>query len=277
MKTILVPVDFSETSENAAFYAAEIAKQLEAQLILFHVYHIPFVQAEVPVMVPTIDQLEDTASKALIRLRAQIHTQHGPHIRIDHVSRCGFAVEEIIKFMNEQAPDIVVMGMHGTGNVSEYLLGSVTTSLIGQSNIPVLAVNKNSHFKGLKKLVFAYDYATMENSHTLDTLKTFGRLFKSHVYVLKVAHEKDAGKLPDIPEAVAGIRMDHLLEELNHSFHFITNKNVVTGINEFATDRDADLVVMVPHKHSFFERILSRSQTSHMAFNMKIPLLSLPR
>ncbi len=41
MKTILVPVDFSSTSLNAASYALEYAKQVGGKLMLIHAYKQP--------------------------------------------------------------------------------------------------------------------------------------------------------------------------------------------------------------------------------------------
>ena len=46
MSTILVPVDFSETSDNATKYAIELANHLSANLTLLHVDSIPLVNNE---------------------------------------------------------------------------------------------------------------------------------------------------------------------------------------------------------------------------------------
>ncbi len=47
MKKILVPIDFSDTSENAFIYALEMAKSYKAQLILLHTFDLPFVDNQV--------------------------------------------------------------------------------------------------------------------------------------------------------------------------------------------------------------------------------------
>jgi len=41
MKRILVPTDFSPAAENATAYAAQLARQIEASLVLLHVYQLP--------------------------------------------------------------------------------------------------------------------------------------------------------------------------------------------------------------------------------------------
>lgn len=57
MKTILVPTDFSKIARNAIDYAVEIAKLTKAKLVLFHVYHVPVVPVEIPIVMP-IDEVK---------------------------------------------------------------------------------------------------------------------------------------------------------------------------------------------------------------------------
>ena len=50
MKTILVPTDFSKSANNAAEYAANFAIATKAKILLFHVYNVPIIVSDVPVM-----------------------------------------------------------------------------------------------------------------------------------------------------------------------------------------------------------------------------------
>ena len=58
MNTILVPVDFSPASRNAAVFAAELAKVLHTRLLLFHAYMLPTPISEVPYAMVTVDNLQ---------------------------------------------------------------------------------------------------------------------------------------------------------------------------------------------------------------------------
>ena len=58
MKTILLPVDFSPASRNASLYAAELARLLNARLLLFHAYMLPTPVSEVPYAMVTVDNLQ---------------------------------------------------------------------------------------------------------------------------------------------------------------------------------------------------------------------------
>ncbi|MBK7854728.1 MAG: universal stress protein [Bacteroidetes bacterium] len=50
MKKILVPVDFSDNSENALEYACELGKKLNAEVFILHSYHVPVPVSEVVIL-----------------------------------------------------------------------------------------------------------------------------------------------------------------------------------------------------------------------------------
>ena len=46
MKKILVPIDFSETSDNAFIYALELANKIKGELVLLHTFDLPIVDSQ---------------------------------------------------------------------------------------------------------------------------------------------------------------------------------------------------------------------------------------
>jgi hypothetical protein len=80
---------------------------------------------------------------------------------------------------------------------------------------------------------------------------------------------------PTISEAVAGIKLEKTIEELNHSFHYVKNEDIIEGLNEFALSNKIDLTVMIPRRHSLFTSIFKEPTTKRMAFHTHLPLLTL--
>ena len=50
MKTIIVPTDFSPIATNAMNFAADMAVNINASLMLLHVYQVPVSMPDVPVV-----------------------------------------------------------------------------------------------------------------------------------------------------------------------------------------------------------------------------------
>ena len=272
MKTILVPTDFSDSAKNAINYAAELAKLTKAKLILFHVFHIPAVPSDVPFVMP-LDEIEKDTLKALTKIKKNILFKHGSELNIVCKTKLGFAVDEINEITKEENVDLIVMGVRGAGYLTEKLIGSITTTLIRKAKRPVLAINDKVTFKSIKKIVLACDYQNID-SKSMEPLKEFIKLFKSQLYILNVSSEGEL--ISPIKKTVGGTQLVHSFEGLNHSFNFVENEDIVEGINEFVDEHSADLIVMVPRKHTFFENIFQERNTKRMAFHTHIPLLALP-
>jgi glycine betaine transporter len=139
-RTILVPVDFSASSEAALDYAVELAGKLDAKLYILNVVAlsglgVPELGAA---LAPTvIDSMVRDSEAALAKLadarrsRAQI---------ADTLLRTGDARDVIVQTVEEVAADLIVMGTHGRRGVSRALLGSVAETVVRTSPCPVLTV-----------------------------------------------------------------------------------------------------------------------------------------
>jgi len=273
MKTIIVATDFSKPALNAVKYAAELAVRTKSKLILFHAFHAPIIMSEVPVVIPTLDEMEKDCLKELTKIEKNLKIKFGIKLKIGKQVKCGLAIDEIIDLVKETGAELVVMGMQGAGYVSEKLTGSTSTSLMQKATFPVLTINEKVKYKAIKKIALACDYLEIKNNSVLNPLIKIAQLFKSHVFILNILTKKETK--PTISEAVAGIKLEKTIEELDHSFHYVKNDDIVEGLNEFAVSNKIDLTVMIPRKHSLFKSIFKEPTTKRMAFHTHIPLLTL--
>jgi nucleotide-binding universal stress UspA family protein len=273
MKIILAPTDFSKTARNAINYAAEIAKRTKSKLVLIHAYHPPVVIAEAPIVLPLPADFEKDCMKRLKKIRYDLVSKHGRHLDVDLICQNGLAADIITEFARSNKADLVVVGTHGAGYLEEKLLGSVTWELIKSCPGAVLSIPSKVKFKSIKNIVLATDYGQLKSATALDPLKDLASMFKSHIYILNVIAEGNG--LPTTSQAVQGIKLEHVLEAHNHSFHSAANKDVVNGINEFVAIRRINMTVMLPRRHSFVQSIFKKSNSKAMAFHTETPLLTI--
>lgn len=271
MQTILVPTDFSPVSLNAAYYACELARLTHARIILLHVYTIPAISTETEVLLP-ITQLEESGMEGLNHVEQQLRLKFGQDIAIQKVCKGGYEQYEINSFATENKTDLIVMGMHGAGYLTEKLIGSVTTAMIQKANCPVLAIHNNTAFKSPVRIVLASDYNDTEKQ-TLHALIELAQVCKAHIYILNVM--TDAGQLPTAKQASVSLMLEHALEAVEHSFHAIVEPDIMQGIEKFAKEFNADMVAMIPHHHSFLNRLLHEPTSTRQAFHTALPLLAL--
>ncbi len=144
---ILLATDGSEPAQKCLAYAADLAKQTGATIILLSVIEKGFVPASVPDFVtpthliePVEDYLKQMAETYLQQAEDFCRMKEVPSRR---VIRLGHPVEEIIKEAEKSGVDLIVIGSHGKSALKAAVLGSVTFGIINKdTKIPVLVVRR---------------------------------------------------------------------------------------------------------------------------------------
>ncbi len=140
IRSIVCPVDFSPGSSYATDYAAELAKTLNAKLLLLHVYPLTTYVGPDGGMIITPDvaaQLSTQSQEALTKVADRLRAQG---LTIETHVRDGSPLDEISDFAERSKADLIVMGTHGRAGFSRLLLGSVTERVVRTSKVPVLTV-----------------------------------------------------------------------------------------------------------------------------------------
>ena len=273
MKTILVPIDYSNTAMGAAIYASELARAISAKIILFHAYHppLPTTGAEFGIL-PDLDL--DKENEALLETFKRDLLKRAPgNTNIECTVKIGFAVEEIINAVEEKKPDLIVMGVSGGGMVSEFVMGSNTMGVLRKTAVPMIIVPPRAHFKKIATIVFACDYKGEISIKAISELKKFATLFHAKICVLNLEKPEEG---ITFEKAVNGIQIEGALNTTEHSLHFLPNRNeIASEMNDFIDSHDAELLVMIPHKHSLLHRLFNQSITKHLAFHSHVPILAL--
>lgn len=140
---ILAPVDFSELSKDAFFAAVELAKKLNAKVIVMHVIdYIPgspfFLEGSLP---ESREYLVDVRISKERELDHLIEDERVRGVPIHSVFVVGVAEKEIVEKAKRYRADLIVMSTHGRTGVSHFLLGSVAEQVVRKAPCPVLTLN----------------------------------------------------------------------------------------------------------------------------------------
>ena len=271
MKNILVLTDFSTASDNAVKYAVSLSEIFNARLTLLNV-------------VPDTLIIDEEAAEATINLHQELvadnkdlMTQTIKGLSKNHVAKMQGYVDEgspsivILEMANENKPDIIIMGMKGRGK-SNSVFGSTVTAVVRKSSIPVLIIPENASYQSIDTITFATDFDAGTGSDSYSLLIEIAKKYNSFVQILNVQKK---GKLMSDKEFIGKMGTHYSFEAMKHSFHAIEDANVIDGINKFIEEKPCEILVMIAHKHSFFERMLGKVYTKKMSYETQIPLLVL--
>lgn len=128
---VLVPIDGSDCSERALRFATDLARRYEADI---QVVHVTDHRTE------STGQLLDRASAIL---EDEGFTKEPELVANTRMSepRYGNAVgKDVLRLVDEEGYDHVVMGHHGQGAVGKLLLGSAADTVVNGTTVPVTVV-----------------------------------------------------------------------------------------------------------------------------------------
>lgn len=147
LHSILVPTDFSKSSDNALTYAVAFAEKFGAKILLLHVVQdlalfIPEAVLPAPPLVPPVEQFLTAAKEALDRA---IRRLNRPGVTIQPEVAEGVTYEEVLRVARERDVDLIVMGTHGHTGLAHVLLGSIAEKVVRRAPCPVLTVRHPEH------------------------------------------------------------------------------------------------------------------------------------
>lgn len=271
MTTLFVPTDFSEVADNALLYAIDMAKAYKFDVMLYNV-----VQLSTPDFshLANVDDFSNIVNdiKEKMDHKVQVLQQNHPQVIFSHLVETGLLLDSINDKCAEINPVAVVMGITGSGVGMDKLIGSNAIVTMKHVNYPVIVVPKDATFKTIAHICLACDLKNVLTSTPLISIKAFTKLFNAKLDVLNVDYNNRHFTAETETELE---NLEYILEDVNHELHFIENENVQDAINTFIETNQTDMLIMVPKKHSFFENLFHKSVSKEMAYQSRVPMLSL--
>jgi len=271
MKTIIVPTDFSPIATNAMNFAADMAVNINASLLLLHIYQVPVSMTDVPVVLVSAEELRKSSEAKLQEIKdALTHITSGK-IKVYTEARLGDVSDELEDVCKLIQPFAVIMGTRGTSGVERVLFGSTTLTAIRHLKWPVIVVPPGKEYgTGIKKIGFACDFDKVVESTPIQFIKNMVKEFDGELHVLNVDYEGRHFK-PETPEE--SLMLHTLLEDLNPNYHFINHVDIEDGINEFVEENNIDLLITIPKKHKLLDSLFKHSSTKQLVTQSHVPVM----
>ena len=271
MKTILVPTDFSALADDALRVAADLARTYSADIMLVH--YIPFSIARATTvegsmaMVSYLDEQDDTAVATLQEI---VDNPLYKDINIIPVTcRDEGSVREA---MTERNADLIMLATHGTSGWDEWLFGSNAEHIVRHAHCPVLV---------LKQGMVPFDPANAIAAIDVDeTLRQYWPAYpfdathhglKQFVYITTPSDNI-------APEGVHDWMRELATEKgiTDYELHIRQARDAVTGILNYALEREADLIVVYTHGYTGLRHLVQGSVAEEMLNHATVPVLIMP-
>ncbi|MGI9614996.1 MAG: universal stress protein [Acidimicrobiales bacterium] len=136
-KRIMIPVDLSERAEAGVGYAAMLAGEIGADLLVMTNVHAA--EKEVLEEFAGVEHISVTEAGQVALQR--LVSKAAPSVRSELDLRFREnAAAGILEAAQDGDADMIVMTSHGRGGMSKWLLGSVAEKVVRESPVPVVVV-----------------------------------------------------------------------------------------------------------------------------------------
>lgn len=184
MKTIIVPVDFSQQSEYALEVAASLASKHGAQIIVLHMLELNYA------MISSSEAYHPEQTVFLLkaaekRLSEFLEREYLKDIKITPVIKHYKVFSEVNEIAKKHNADLIVMGSHGTDGLEEIFIGSNAERVVRNSEVPVIVVKKHRPDFKVENFVFACDLRE-ETLPALEKAREFARRMGAKLKVVYI-------------------------------------------------------------------------------------------
>lgn len=272
MRKVLVSTDFSEYSKAGLFFAIQLASQAACELTFFHTFHT---------LIPTswnavrIDEYEKNEADVLENKINVFVENVYKELNIEPtkikcvVKSAVFPQSCITEYASENKIDFICISTKGAGKIKR-ILGTNTSNLINNSDVPVIAVPYNYKPTPIVSILYASDLFHYEKE-ILNVIAFAEPIYASiELLHLTTALEKtkDLDVIANAVKAIANYNINVNMRPRH------ADESLVADIEEAIQKINPSMVVMFTEQNrSWFEKIFLSSKSAEYSFDAKVPML----
>ncbi|MEO8403505.1 MAG: universal stress protein [Chitinophagaceae bacterium] len=258
MKDVIIAVNFSEASLNAARYTiGMLSGKTDTRVILYSMYEK--------------DDESDTTCQYLETLKAEMTAKGVTNIEL--INEIGDdLVDSLSRLAHQKNAELIVMGITSKEEWKKYLFSSNSLKMAEQNIAPVLIIPGNARYSSINNIALASDFKNVEETTPQLAIKNVLELFSAKLHIVNV----DSSHYVTLTEEYLTQRakLQQIFAEFNPEFYFIGMNDFYEAIERFSKDYDIDLMIIIPKNHSFIDNLFSSSHTKKLAYNTTVPLLA---
>ena len=271
MRSILVPLDFSETSAYALEVAAFIAREKSAEIVAFHMLGL----SEAVLAKDEAQEYEEARyymDLARKRFKTFLDRPYLKGLKIREIVQNYKVFKEINNITAEQNIDLVVMGSHGTSGLNALFAGSNTEKVVRTSGVPVLVIKAPKPDFKIKKILLACDF-TDETILTYKKARAFAMAFSAKF--LPIYINTPYGNFKSNAEIEAHISQFLFKSgEIDPGVIIYNDFSVEQGLINYCQNHDIDILAIPTHGRKGLSHFFMGSIGEDLANRANIPVLT---
>ncbi|NOX33245.1 MAG: universal stress protein [Deltaproteobacteria bacterium] len=156
IKKILVPLAFTDYSQGVFNCAVQVALTNDADIIVLSIINSRDIESVKTIVSMGYDvdaehYVEEIRKDRKQKLNKMAKTAKIDKDKVKILFKVGRPVDEILKTISKEAPDLVVMGTRGRANLKNSIMGAVAGKVFKRSPVDILSYRDKDVKKNLEK------------------------------------------------------------------------------------------------------------------------------
>jgi nucleotide-binding universal stress UspA family protein len=287
MKTILIPVDFSDHSTTTYKYAIKIAGNVvPTKLVLHHTYNeqiaIPdpdldsSFNSSVTLNMRLIEEFKKTSENEMDSLVKEVNQylidNNHSNFSVDYNISGGIPSMDITDICEKIKPEFIVMGTQGVGK-KEIFEGSTAKKIMNRANIPVIAVPMEDIDNNNLRIM----YASNNNKLDYSKIHLLLKLFESVPTEIFIVHFNFEGNRDYDTRVITELKEALVREDVtqNLKFFIVDSSDKENALERFAFDNSINSIAFIAHKSNIFKSLFTDKISKHDFFKLGLPMIAL--
>ena len=150
MKKILAPTDFSELSKLGIRHALEMARDISAEVIVYHAVDVGGEWKAMRTELGSSHDVIESNRRVLDKFLGDHFADCIDLVEVRQVVEFGAPHKNIVEIAEKENVDMIVMSTHGRTGIDHVILGSVTEKVVARAPCPVLVVPRRERSTSIR-------------------------------------------------------------------------------------------------------------------------------
>lgn len=270
MKTIIVPLDFSDESLTGLDLALMLAPKTGANVQLVHV-----IDKHIAANKELLEKENQLAIEKFEDILQKYREKGNISCDVNYSVKEGQIFKEIADLADKYEDPLTVLSTHGASGFEELFIGGNAYKIISHSRNPVITVRNSKLISKIDLIVLPLDitFQTREKvPYTVELAKTFNS--KIHLLTIRKSNLKSIEKkLHQYAQQVASYIDAH---KIPYTIEHLHGNNLTDVTLDYSKSVDADMISIMTEQEKSASNLLLGNFAHQMINKSFIPVLSFP-
>ena len=275
MKTVLVPVDLSETSANAVDYAAGFCKQFDYErvILLKSFYDTLFDEVVMSAAYGGVDTSfrakEHDEAEATLKDWGRKLSQKNSEVLVEAITSELPLMRAISQVIQDENPRSILLGSDNNAHDNDSYVSGHAIEIAKTSPVNVIIVPAGQPFQTIEEVLIPVDGFSRGSLARLDEVSNRPYLGKMKLDVLKLDGAVNGNGQQENEDK----ELHEVLSNVQHEIFTSKEKKAIDAIITFLKSHSVQLILALPGKYSFLYRLTHQMISEAICRNTKKPVL----